>query len=160
MKRFSLLLLLFVFILFLPGCSEGKRDVEEATATAKAFFEAFYRVDDFTAETTMEVLERCKPYLTEEANTLFLQNRETAVIYELARLEKANISVDKIDLTVVESDRTDDKIPFDFLVEIKLVSPDDATENIITLNGYLEIKKEDGSWKVSYILGHRPRLDV
>jgi len=144
----------------------GNREVEEAATTAKFFFEAYYQVIDYTynydqsSETTMEILERCKPYLTEKANSLFIENRETLIIYDLARLKEANVSVGKIDLTVVEGDQTNNKIAFNYIVEIELVSPEDGSKNFLTLNGYIETEKEDGSWKVSYIRGHRPRLDI
>lgn len=132
--------------------------MEEAAVAARSFLEAYYQVDDYTAEITVEALERCKPYLTEMANELFLKNRETQVITDLAKLEKTNITADKIDLTALEDGGDADKVAFDFAAEVKLVSPGDGAENFMTFNGYLETEKEDGAWKVSHIRGHRPKL--
>ncbi|WP_010095120.1 hypothetical protein [Ornithinibacillus scapharcae] len=141
MKKLLQVLFIVVF-LFVAGC-----DAETSKENEVKEFVTEYKTKQHTIEdpsnmpTGLEIIERIKPYLSEEEYEKLLVNRGLDYIPKVATNISASVEVQDVELTKTE-DNEDGTTDYDFVLELKFYNEDFS--EVVTKEGQLTIQEENG----------------
>lgn len=136
--------LIFLF-LFLIGCSALNE--EEAVKFAETFKRMQYEAEnyyDITYDEERELVEKLKPFLTEDRYKKLFADRE---VYGLmyAMYYKSNIALEKITFEKYGENKEQGTIDFNYTMEIKFSG---SINKIFTKKGQMTVVKTENGWKI------------
>lgn len=146
LKKLSVLLLFLLVI----GCSNSS-DEQSAMQLAKEFKMIQYEITDYThisdlTEYQKNILEKLKPYLTEEEYQDFSANRLAGIVPSIAQKYKTNIHVEDITFTKNQENKEKGTIGFSYTITLK--SSGEINKTIVEKGKMILTKTAEG-WLIS-----------
>lgn len=166
MKKALIVIIILVLSLSIVSCSNNLSPEDEAKKVAIEYMNTYYSIEDFTKDTIEvklpknnkalepiiidEKLDKLKPIITDEMENYILRNRGTLMIENAAKNLERNISVEEINLEMLEysKDNTESTIHFDYTMKLKFSAADNE-EEIEELVGQIKLTLVNNKWKVA-----------
>lgn len=158
------IIVIYLAVLTLVGCNESNENNPEKVA--ETFITEHFTVDstevenfnDFLDLLTMDSQELTKaieandgvikPLMTEKAYNILVMNRENLMFAMYCSLNDYTIEIKNINFDEISNE--ENKVDYNFDVEIKFVSNVDKSKDITDIaKGYLVLIKENEEWKIS-----------
>lgn len=140
--RKSVQFFILVFILGLFGCSKNPMSDNDVLELLKIYKKEQYTIEEPSDPPTIdEIVQRVKPYLSEEALEELSANRVFSIAPDIASNTNKSIKVN--DVQIEESKKNKDgTADYTYTIEIQLGEGSNA--EVIKNNGQLTVSSEDG----------------
>ncbi|PLR70691.1 hypothetical protein CYJ37_21955 [Bacillus sp. UMB0728] len=133
---------MLVFILGLFGCSKNHINDNDVLEMLKVYKKEQYTIEEPSDPPTIdEIVQRVKPYLSEEALEELSANRVFSIAPEIASNTNKSIKVSGVQINELEKNE-DGTTDYTYTVEIQLGEGSNA--EVIKNNGQLTVSSEDG----------------
>ncbi|WP_180827415.1 hypothetical protein [Bacillus sp. UMB0728] len=140
--RKSVQFFMLVFILGLFGCSKNHINDNDVLEMLKVYKKEQYTIEEPSDPPTIdEIVQRVKPYLSEEALEELSANRVFSIAPEIASNTNKSIKVSGVQINELEKNE-DGTTDYTYTVEIQLGEGSNA--EVIKNNGQLTVSSEDG----------------
>jgi hypothetical protein len=133
---------MLVFILGLFGCSKNHINDNDVLEMVKVYKKEQYTIEEPSDPPTIdEIVQRVKPYLSEEALEELSANRVFSIAPDIASNTNKSIKVSGVQINELEKNE-DGTTDYTYTVEIQLGEGSNA--EVIKNNGQLTVSSEDG----------------
>lgn len=150
MKR---IITVFILILILlTACSVDS--TKEAEDIVKQYKEQLYSISDYSKfdftnnQSSNEVTKEFEKYFTNDGYSLFSAMRVPINYRAAAFNEKYNLKLKSIELKKDYENKKDNLMGFTYVATISVTDPKDKKEESVKEEGYVNLAKVDGKWKL------------